>query len=386
MSVLSREVPQGTEKADKIIAGRSFLDVGVLVGIPIVVGIFLMYFDIITGLQFLPILAGIILANAIIFRIFPENESVLLWLRGLKNYIETPKVMTERKMSGSVAADEELSYTPEINNSSDEKAEGDEEKETITREDAVPKLWETDETVTDLVGVHNVFKGGVILRSDGCLVAAVEVIGKDISLADRDQTGKIVRQYAQHMNNIDFSPKTYITDDEFDLEGYIDNLKDRFKDQDIQERPILRELNKSYIGSVRSRGEEMGVKKRRTFELIVVDPTQDSESLEDTPLSKYVSPDSPVGKLLKMESEDENREFRRALNEMESRVASLVSGLQGIDGVEVRRVDSTELVEIVSQHFKQGKVSDSTWTPQENTLQEANNETAIPDLRAMQER
>lgn len=369
-----RRIPQGTEKADKLVAGRSFLDLAVFAGVPMMAGGVLMFLDVINALEYVIVVGAILGLDSILFRLIPDNESVTLWVRGMIHHFKTPTISHNQMNSDSIQADEDLDYDLTL------RADGAGE-DVESRSDLESAWWQSEENVVDQVGIEQVYPNApIVLRTDGKLVAAVEVIGRDISLAAREETQRLIRQYGSHLNSVDFDTTTYITDDKFDLEGHVQHARDRLNDQDIQSRPILAELQISNIQRLENNRQDMGVRQRRTFEIVTVDPNDQQEEEADTPFD-FIEPDSPVGRLLGIQDKgtgEEQRAYVRAQNELESRVDSLMSGLGGIEGVQAVRADTDLLVDIISNHYEQGHITETNWEPQTNPLLEAGNGTNTP--------
>lgn len=369
-----RPIPQGTEKADKLVAGRSFLDLTIFVGIPIMAGGILMGFDFIHATEFLIGVGGLLFIDAILFQLIPDNESITLWVRGMLHHFKTASVAASFMDADSTSADDDLDYDVEI------RADGA-GADVDSRSELRGAWWQSDDNIVDQVGIEQIYPNDpIILRSDGKLVAAVEVIGRDISLAAREETQRLIRQYGSYLNSVDFDTETYITDDKFDLEGHVDSARDRLTDQDIQSRPILSELLMANIQRLEQNRENMGVRQRRTFEIVVVDPEANDREESDTPFD-FIEPDSPVGRLIGVHQQgtgDEERKHIRAKNELESRISSVKSGLESIEGVSTQRADTNLLADIVTNHYQQGYVSESDWEPQTNPLLESSNDTNAP--------
>ena len=369
-----RRIPQGTEKADKLVAGRSFLDLAIFIGTPFMLGGILMFTDVISALDFVIGMGGVLIINTFLFRAIPDNESITLWVRGMVHHFKTASISHGRKGTEPIYDDDDRDYDIEL------KTDGSGD-DIGSRSELKKAWWQGDDNVIDQVGIDQVYPDEpIVLRTDGKLVAAVEVIGRDISLAAREETKGLIRQYGSHLNSLDFNTTTYLTDDKFDLEGHVEHAKDRLRDQDIQRRPILAQLQVSNIRRLETNRQDMGIRQRRTFDIVTVDRSSDDADDAETPFD-FINPDSPVGRLVGIDNqtiEDEQREYIRAKNELESRVESLKSGLGSIEGVQAERADGDLLVDIISNHYQQGHISETDWDAQSNPVLEAGTDTNAP--------
>lgn len=368
----SNPIPQGIEKADKLVAGRSFTDISLFIGLPTAVGGILLYVDLIGALQFLVAEIVVFVLNGILFRLIPDEESVTLWVRGISHYLTTPSETGKRLDEASVEADSSLPYTPQLypDGGTDEPTERDTYTET----------WWQQEDNSTVAGIKQVCPNKpILIRSDGVFVAAVEVTGRDISLASQAKTQSLIRQNASHLNNLDFDMTTYVTSDEFDIDGYIDSLESNLQRQAVKNRPILSELMASNINRLQSSSQQLGLKDRRTFNIITVDPDSDDTELNSTPFD-FIEPDSLVGRLIGIQGsqqEEERRQMVRTENEVERRVESVMAGIGSVEGMSTERVGTDLLVKLVTSHFEKTPVSETTWQPQQNPLLERGQGTNI---------
>lgn len=382
MSGQSRQIPQDTEKANKVVAGRSVGDLLLFIGLPVASIAALNVLGVITGIEFFIGLFATIGGAAILFRIIPSNESVTIRVRGIGHAFQLPTVA--RKFSKD--ADDKIAYDRGYEYDLDLRPDGGDSERAIDQSTS-NQWWQTDETTVDQVGLDEIFpEQDVIRRSDGVYVAAVEVIGRDISLAGEAKVKKLTRQYASHLNNIDFSARTYITEGEFDIEDHIKDRRARLEDEDIQKRPILSELIRDDIRRFERSTDTSGLKQRRIFEIITVDPAEVTSIEEESSLIPGENDDGIVGWLRSLGGGDEAKEeyqaaeAQRVLNEIDSRVSTLISGIEAIDGVTTRQVDGQHLTELVANHYGQPTSSDTRWTPKQIPFVTGDdNESGTPD-------
>lgn len=368
----SDPIPQGIEKADKLVAGRSFTDISLFIGLPTTVGGILLYVNVIGPLEFLIAEVVVFVLNGILFRLIPDEESVTLWVRGIGHYLTTPSETGTRLDDASVEADNTLPYTPQL------YPDGG-STESVDRDNYTETWWQQGDDST-VAGIKQVCPNKpILIRSDGVFVAAVEVTGRDISLASQAKTQSLIRQNASHLNNIDFDMTTYVTSDEFDIDGYISSLESNLQRQAVKNRPILSELMLSNINRLQNSSQQLGLKDRRTFNIITVDPESDETELNSTPFD-FIEPDSLVGKLIGIQGtqqEEDRRRMVRAQNEIERRAESVMAGIGSVEGMSAERVETELLVKIVTSHFEKTPVSETTWQPQQNPLLEHGQGTNI---------
>jgi hypothetical protein len=376
-----RRIPQDTERANKIIAGRSYSDLAIFVGAPVVGGAFLLYLRIISGVQFIGLISAVAIADAILLRLIPQEESVTIWVRGLAHHIATGETTHSQFLPEDVGETDPRTYDITL------ETDGG-EKEIESPDELVSPWWKSDKTTIEQIGLKNIYpEEAVMLRDDGCLVAAVEVVGRDISLAAKSENQRLIQQYATHLNSVDFDYTTYITDEKFNLDEQIDHSKSRLRSEFVENRPILMYLQQTKIQQMEYNTGKRGVRQRRTFEIVSVDP-EEHHDIDETPFS-FIEPNTRLGNLIGLEDEGiskKERQYTRALTEIESRVQTLVGSIGKISGVSVSRADVDTLTTIVSEHAQQRDHDGKNWQPQETPFVQDANDSNTPTKKELFEK
>ena len=376
-----RRIPQDTERANKIIAGRSYSDLAIFVGAPVVGGAFLLYLRVISGVQFIAFITAVAIIDAILLRLIPQEESVTIWVRGLVHHLTKGKTTHSQFLPDDVGKTDPRTYDVSL------ETDGG-EREIESPEELVSPWWQSDETTVEQIGLENIYpEEAVMLRDDGCLVAAVEVIGRDISLAAQSENQRLIQQYATHLNSVDFDYTTYITDEKFNLDEQIEHSKSRLRSEFVENRPILMYLQQTKIQQMEYNTGKRGVRQRRTFEIVPVDPEEHHE-VSETPFS-FIEPGTRLGNLIGLEDEGiskQERQYTRALTEVESRVQTLIGSIGKISGVTVSRADTDTLTAIVSEHAQQRDHDGSSWEPQKAPFVQETNDSNTPTKKELFEK
>lgn len=372
-----RRIIRGFDKADKIFAGRTYSDLGLFLGVPLFVGGFLLLLEVISGGQFLLSMGIVLVINFVLLRKIPDDESIWARIRSVIWHLRSPSVSVDSRLSSDGGVDIETEYIL-----------GSEADDPITKEDLSTSAWESPPEDSNLLGIAQIHtEYPIVEREDGVFVGAVRVEGRDVSLLDAESRESTLSRYGAQLNSLDFSPETHIITDSFDLAEHLDQIENRLSDQDLQERPILRDLMQSHLQRMQYQTGTLGAKYRKTYEVVTVDPAEQSDRKSEGLLG-FIEPDSPVGRLLDLEerrrSVDE-RKRRQAGETLLTRLDSLATGLSNIDQkIEVTQLSGEEVAQLVTHRWRSQQIGDTEWEPQSSPITSPGNSHSVDTGRDLQ--
>lgn len=223
--------------------------------------------------------------------------------------------------------------------------------------------FKPDERTQDWVGVTRVLAGaGAAVRKDGKMEAFVELVPDNMDFATDDEwraRQRIAHQFVN--NNLVGDLKFYATTRSFDLDAYIDRLRDRLNDDDVRHRPVIRELAHEYTERRPVEIRSQGLQQVRYYIGLTVRPTdvQDARSEEPTPKEK-LSRVPVLGALFtpfveRTAALPQSEREQKMVEELEARIEAFRSQyVSKMPGLYARRLSSVEMLALNARYFNHG--------------------------------
>src|SRR3989344_866199 len=121
----------------------------------------------------------------------------------------------------------------------------------------------------DLIPIKSI-KNGVVQLKDGSLRKVILVDGTNFDLKSEDEQQVIVGAYQSMLNSLDFSLQTQIHSRKLNIDGYLENLGARIKDED---NPLIKTQIEEYIAFVKSFVGENAIMAKSFFVVVPYDPS-----------------------------------------------------------------------------------------------------------------
>ncbi len=177
-------------------------------------------------------------------------------------------------------------------------------------------------------------KESTVVMRDGTLRAVLLVSSINFALKSEDEQNAIIAAYVSFLNNIDFPLQIVIQSRELNIEGYIDDLKQKEKEQTNELLKMQTAEYVQYIGELISMGKIMS---KRFYLVLPYDPISDKHKGFFTGIMEAFKPAT----LLRMKDDV----FARRRAQLTRRIENVVSGLASI-GLSAAELDTQSLIEL----------------------------------------
>jgi hypothetical protein len=181
--------------------------------------------------------------------------------------------------------------------------------------------------------ISEIRENTVVMR-DNTIRAVIMVGSVNFALKSEDEQNALISAYVSFLNNIDFPLQIVIQSRELNIDGYINNLKVKEKEQTNELLKIQMAEYTQYIGELVSLGKIMN---KRFFIVIPYNPLSDKHKGF---FSSFTEAFSPVS-MVKMKRED----FLRRRRELNRRIEGIMGGLTSM-GLTAVELDTQGLIEL----------------------------------------
>ena len=130
----------------------------------------------------------------------------------------------------------------------------------------------------DLIPIKSI-KNGVVQLKDGSLRKVILVDGTNFDLKSEDEQRVIVGAYQSMLNSLDFSLQTQIHSRKLNIDGYLENLGARIKEED---NPLIKTQIEEYIVFVKSFVGENAIMAKSFFVVVPYDPSAMPTNVSET--------------------------------------------------------------------------------------------------------
>lgn len=188
-------------------------------------------------------------------------------------------------------------------------------------------------TTQQYLDISEIKEGTVIMR-DGTLRAVILVSSINFALKSEEEQNAIISAYVSFLNNIEFPLQIVIQSRELNIDGYIEDLKQKEKEQTNELLKIQTGEYAQYIQELVSMSKIMN---KRFYAVVPYDPMSDKQKNFTTRFLDVFKPAT----IIKMKDE----KFRRRKNALARRVDNIVGGLASI-GLNSVPLDTQSLIEL----------------------------------------
>ena len=184
------------------------------------------------------------------------------------------------------------------------------------------------------LSIAEVREDTIILR-DGSLRAVLLVSSVNFALKSPEEQAATVQGYISFLNSLSFSVQIIIQSRRFIIDTYLDDLKQREREQSNDLLRIQMADYRQFITELVSMGE---IVSKRFFVVVPYNPVSDRQKSLLTRMSETFS----LTKVIKMKEE----KFRQFRSSLDRNVAHLKGGLQAI-GLNAVELDTQSLIELL---------------------------------------
>lgn len=177
-------------------------------------------------------------------------------------------------------------------------------------------------------------KDSTVIMKDGTLRAVLLVSSINFALKSEDEQNAVIDSYVRFLNNISFTLQIVIQSRELDINGYLDYLKGKEKEQTNK---LLKAQTREYTEYVKELTSMGKIMNKRFYVVVPYDPATDKHKGFFSSFKDAIRPANLI--ILK---EKIFREYQEMLGR---RVDSVVSGLESM-GVVVSRLETQDLIEL----------------------------------------
>lgn len=182
----------------------------------------------------------------------------------------------------------------------------------------------------DIAGIRQ----DTVIMKDGDLRSVIMVSSINFSLKNEDEQNAIIAAYVSFLNNISFPVQIVIQSRELNIEGYLNQLKQKEKEQT---NDLLKMQITEYIGYIKELISLSKIMNKRFYVIVPYNPLSDKKKNFFSRLTETFSPAS----LVKMKEE----KFFNLRKELSRRVDTVISGLSSI-GLNTIELDTQSLIEL----------------------------------------
>ena len=177
-------------------------------------------------------------------------------------------------------------------------------------------------------------KEDTVIMRDGTLRAVLLISSINFALKSEDEQNAIISAYVSFLNNIDFPLQIVIQSRELNIDGYIETLKQKAKEQTNELLKIQTNEYMQYISELISMSKIMN---KRFYIVIPYNPMSDKQKHF---FSRFFDIFKP-GVLIRMKAD----KFKRRRLELTRRVDNVMSGLGSV-GLNAVQLDTQSLIEL----------------------------------------
>lgn len=182
----------------------------------------------------------------------------------------------------------------------------------------------------DIAGIRQ----DTVIMKDGSLRSVIMVSSVNFALKNEDEQNAIIAAYVSFLNNISFPLQIIIQSRELNIENYLNDLKQKEKEQTNE---LLKMQIGEYIGYIQELVSLSKIMNKRFYVVVPYNPLSDKKKGFLSRLTETFSPTS----LIRMKEEN----FAKLRLELQRRVDSVISGLDSI-GLNAIELDTQSLIEL----------------------------------------
>ena len=177
-------------------------------------------------------------------------------------------------------------------------------------------------------------KSDTVIMRDGTLRAVLLVSSINFALKSEDEQNAIISAYVSFLNNIDFPLQIVIQSRELNIEGYLNSLKQKVKEQTNE---LLKMQTEEYIQYILELISMSKIMNKRFYIVVTYNPLSDKQK---NFFQRFLDLFRPAS-LIKMKDD----KFLRRKNELIHRLSNVMAGLGSI-GLNAVPLDTQSLIEL----------------------------------------
>lgn len=181
-------------------------------------------------------------------------------------------------------------------------------------------------------------KDGVVVLKGGAVRRILMVSGINFDLKSEEEQNIIIYSFQNFLNTLDFSCQIVIHSRKMNIDGYLDNLKQK---QETEENELLKNQISEYIEFIRSFVEQNAVMAKTFFVVVPYESINVSKAGADILSSlKFWEKKS-----VKTEKEKKDEGVEQKIMQVNQRSEQVAAGLSQI-GLRVVALNTEELIEL----------------------------------------
>lgn len=177
-------------------------------------------------------------------------------------------------------------------------------------------------------------KEDVVVMRDGTLRAVILVSSINFALKSEDEQNGIIAGYVSFLNNIDFPLQIVIQSRELNIDGYLDKLRQKEKEQTNE---LLKMQTAEYIQYIDELIAMSKIMNKRFFIVVPYNPASDKQK---SFFPRFMDVFRPATTIRMKE-----RKFLQRKQELSRRVDNIIGGLSSI-GLNTVQLDTQGLIEL----------------------------------------
>lgn len=177
-------------------------------------------------------------------------------------------------------------------------------------------------------------KDDVIIMRDGTLRAILMVSSINFALKSEDEQNAIIAAYVSFLNNVEFPLQIVVQSRELNIEKYLNNLKQKEKEQTNE---LLKMQTSEYLAYIKELVSLGKIMSKKFYVIVPYDPLSDKQKNFFTRLMDAFRPAT----LIRMKDE----RFLKRKDQLIRRTENVITGLASI-GLSCVQLDSQSLIEL----------------------------------------
>lgn len=177
-------------------------------------------------------------------------------------------------------------------------------------------------------------KEDTVVMRDGTMRGVLLISSINFALKSEDEQNAIISAYVSFLNNIDFPLQIVIQSRELNVDGYIESLKQKAKEQTNE---LLKMQTNEYVQYIQELISMSRIMNKRFYVVVPYDPLSDKQKGFFKRFADVLKPAT----LIRMKVE----KFRRRREELQHRMDNVIAGLTSI-GLNAVPLDTQGLIEL----------------------------------------
>jgi len=187
-----------------------------------------------------------------------------------------------------------------------------------------------------LISVEQIRDGALVVRGGG-LRLVLQSTGVNFALKSEAEQNSLLAAFQQFLASLDFSIQFVVHSRRVNIDKY---LADIAAQTEKETNELLKLQAQEYLSFIRSFVELYSVMDKKFFVVVPYDPTIQKEVVAGG-IARFLK----RGQAPAIETKYSDEEFRRHLNQLETRRDQVIAGLERL-GIEIKQLGTEELIEL----------------------------------------